>query len=118
MLKSIKESGFDKVIKELISKGVIYMGSSAGSYVTCPTIEMAVWKHQDKYGHYAVTDLSAMNLVPFLVTAHYKPEYDEFLREGIKKTKLPVKIITDEQAILIINDKVKLIGKGKEIKLN
>ena len=52
LLKSIKDSGFDKVVKELIPKGLIYMGASAGSYVACPTIEQAKWKHQDKYDHY------------------------------------------------------------------
>lgn len=117
LLKSIKESGFDKVIKELISGGVIYMGASAGSYVACPTIEQSKWKHQDKYNHYKVEDLQAMNLVPFLVTVHYKPEYDDVLKENIPKTKLPVRILTDDQAILIQDDKTELLGEGKEINL-
>src|SRR3989338_791475 len=57
LLKSIRESGFDKVVKELLPRGLIYMGGSAGSYVACPTIEMAGLRHQDgKYDHYGVTD--------------------------------------------------------------
>ena len=115
LLNSIRESGLDKIIKELLPKGLIYMGTSAGSYVACPTIEMAKWKHQDKYNHYHVDDLHAMNLVPFLVSVHYKPEYNEVLRNGISSTKLPVRLLTDEQAILIQGDKVKLIGEGEEI---
>ena len=118
LLKSIKESGFDTIVKELLQKGVIYMGASAGSYVACPSIEMATWKHQDKYNHYGVTDFPAMNLVPFLVTVHYKPEYDNLLREKIKKAQLPVKILTDQQALLIKNDEIHLIGDGEEIDLH
>lgn len=69
LLKSVRESGFEKVIKELIEKGVAYIGSSAGAYLACPTIEMATWKPKQK-NRFGVTDLIALNLVPFLVTAH------------------------------------------------
>ena len=118
LLKSIRESGFDIVIRELLQKGLIYMGASAGSYVACPSIEMAIWKHQDKYKHYEVTDFSAMNLVPFLMTVHYKPEYDDILKEKIAGARLPVKILTDQQALLIKNDEIHLIGDGEKIDLH
>lgn len=48
LLKAIRESGFENIVKELLPQGLIYMGASAGSYVACSTIEMAIWKHQDK----------------------------------------------------------------------
>jgi len=118
LLKSIRESGFDIVIKELIPKGMIYIGASAGSYVTCPTIEMALWKHQDKYNHHGITDLTAMNLVPFLVTAHYKPEYKELLAEKIGKTHVPVRILSDSQAILYADGKESLLGDPHPITIN
>lgn len=116
LLKCIRESGFNKVIKELLPKGFIYIGASAGSYVLCPTIEMATWKHQDKYYHYEITDYTAMNLVPFLVSVHYIPEYRDILKEKISKTKYPVKILNDRQAVLVKDNQITLLG-GKEIKL-
>ncbi|MBI2474605.1 MAG: Type 1 glutamine amidotransferase-like domain-containing protein [Candidatus Taylorbacteria bacterium] len=115
LLKSIRESGFDKVIKKLLPEGLIYMGASAGSYVTCPTIEMAGLRHQNKYDHYGVTDLRAMALVPFLLTVHYKPEYKNLVQEKIKNIKYPLRILNDDQAILIENGKTTLVGEGKEI---
>ena len=115
LLKSIRESGFDKVIKELLPKGLIYMGASAGSYVACPTIEMAGIKNQDMYDHHGVTDLTAMNLAPFLLFVHYKPEHRQLLKEKISHTTFPVKILTDEQAFLITDGKVELIGTEEEI---
>ena len=116
LLKKIRESGFDKVVKDLIAKGVIYIGVSAGSYVACPTIEMANWKHKDR-NQWGLVDLSAMNLVPFLLSVHYIPENDEAIKRGISKTKYPIRILTDKQAILVQNGKYELVGKGEEIKL-
>jgi len=116
LLKSIRESGFDKVVKELLAGDFIYMGASAGSYVAYPTIEMATWKHQDKYDHYGITDFTAMNLVSFLMTVHYMPEYHDLLKEKISKTNYPVKILDDGQAVLIKDGNVQLLG-GEEIRL-
>ena len=116
LLKSIRESGFDKVIKELLPKGFIYIGASAGSYVACPSIEMSLWKHQDKYDHYGLTDLSGMNLIPFLITAHYIPEFHDLLKDKISYAHYLVRILNDQQAITVNDDQIKLVG-GKEIKL-
>ena len=116
LLKYVRESGFDKVIKELIQKGVIYIGVSAGSYIACPTIEAALWKDQDK-NIVGLKDLTALNLVPFLLLAHYTPERKEVIKKGVSSSKYPVKILTDDQAILVRDDKVELVGKGPEIKL-
>ena len=117
LLKSVRESGLDKVLPDLLDAGVIYMSSSAGSYIACPTIEMATWKHQDKYDHYGMTDFRAMNLVPFLMSVHYNEKYRKLLTEKIKNCKLPVKVLTDTQAILVQGHNVQLIGEGDEIKL-
>ncbi len=116
LLKAVRESGFDKVIKELIEKGIAYIGSSAGSYIMCPTIEMTDWKPNDK-DKYGVTDFTALNLVPFLVFAHYLPELEDILREKVANAKYPVKILKDGQAILVENDNYKLVGEGGEVKL-
>ncbi|MDA2922094.1 peptidase E [Patescibacteria group bacterium AH-259-L07] len=117
LLKYVRESGFDKVIKEAIESGIVYIGSSGGTYIACPTIEMAAWKHQDKYNRFDVTDFTALNLVPFLITAHYRSEYKSLLQQMILKSRYPVKILTDEQALLIRNSKIKLVGRGKEIEI-
>ncbi len=41
LMEKLKESGADKIIKDFIEKNCIYIGSSAGSIVCCPTIEGA-----------------------------------------------------------------------------
>jgi len=115
LLKYVRESGFHKVVKELIQKGVVYIGASAGSYIACPTIEMATLKHQDK-NRVGLKDLKALNLAPFLITVHYESKYKAILKKEIPKAKFPVRILRDNQALLISNGKVKFVGKGEEVK--
>ncbi|MDH4330536.1 MAG: Type 1 glutamine amidotransferase-like domain-containing protein [Candidatus Moranbacteria bacterium] len=117
LLKSIRESGFDIIVKELLDKGVAYFGSSAGSYVACPTIEMATWKPEEKKDRCGVTDFSAINLVSFLAFAHYADDMKSIIQEKISKSKYPVKIIRDDQAILVEDDKVTFVGEGEEVEL-
>ena len=113
LLKYIRESGFDKIVKDLINQGVIYIGVSAGSIVAGPTIETANWKHQDR-NEVGLTDLTAMNLVSFNVFVHYGPEFTGIVGEELKKTKYPLHILTDSQALLIRDGKVEMVGEGKE----
>lgn len=104
----------DKIIMELLPQGFIYIGINAGSYVACPTIEMVTWIHQDKYDHYGLTDFTAMNLVPFLMSVHYVLEYHDLLKEKIKNSKYSTKVLNDEQALLVKDGNIRLIG-GEEI---
>ena len=41
LMEKLKESGADKIIKEFVASGGIYIGSSASSIICCPTIEGA-----------------------------------------------------------------------------
>lgn len=117
LLKCIRSSGFEKVVKEMISNGKVYVGSSAGSYVACPTIDMATWKHQDRE-RFDMTDFQAMQLVPFLVSAHYDPLYKDPVQKGIAQTSLPVVLLNDTQAVLCINNHYTIVGKGEKMMFN
>ena len=94
LLKVIKESGFDKTLRKLIEEGIVYVGSSAGSYIMCPTIEMATWKTDSK-PRYSLKDLTGLNYVPFLMSVHYDPKNKKILIDAIKNTKYQVKILND-----------------------
>ena len=116
LLQQARMSGFTELAPKFVNNGVIYIGSSAGSYLACPTIEVASWKHQDRNA-VGLTDLTALSLVPFVMSVHYKPEYDESLKEGIAQTKYPVRILSDDQALVVLGNEVKLVGRGEEITL-
>ena len=56
-----------------------------------------------------------MNLVPFLIKAHYTPDMKEVLEEKTKDVDYKTRILTDDQAIVVQNDTIKLLGGGQEI---
>lgn len=114
LLKSIRESGFENVINDLLNKGAVYIGSSAGSYVACPSIIMATFSERPK-DRCGVTDFTALNLVPFLISAHYTPDKLPNLKEKSKILNLPLHILNDQQAIISIDGKTKLLGDGEKI---
>ena len=114
LLKAVRESGFENVIKELIENGVVYVGSSAGSYITCPSIVMATWSNRG-FDRCGITEYSAMNLVPFLIKAHYTPDMLETLKEKVNDLQYPMRVLNDDQAILVQDGEVQLLGGGDEI---
>lgn len=116
LLKCIKESGFDDVVKKLIKRGTIYIGVSAGSYIACPTIEMALWDHQD-VNIVGLKDLTALNLIPFLLLVHYEPKHKSALEKAVLNAHWPVRILKNNQALLVKDGQTRLVGEGKAIKI-
>ncbi len=112
LLKWVRESGFDVLLPSFLKRGGLYVGVSAGSYLVCPTIEQATWKHQDR-NKVGITDLTALNLVPFLISAHYEEKYRSIIDQAAKNTKWPIVALTDQQAIVVQGNKIKVIGEGK-----
>jgi len=114
LLSETRKSGFDKVVKELVGQGVVYVGSSAGSYLVCPTIEASTWKPADK-PRFGVKDFTALNLAPFIMSVHFTPEYADIIKQAASSCQYPVKILTDQQALAVEDDKITLAGQGVEI---
>lgn len=113
LLKAIRETGFAEVLKELLSEGKVYIGTSAGAYIMCPTIEVANWNETGK-DRFKLTDFSALNYVPFVLKVHYKDEAENLVKEKMKTLKYPLRILRDGQGIIKENDKYTFIG-GEEV---
>jgi len=113
LLKAIRETGFAEVLKELLSEGKVYIGTSAGAYIMCPTIEVANWNEtgRDRFG---LTDFSALNYVPFVLKVHYKDEAENLVKEKMKTLKYPLRILKDGQGIIKEDGKYTFVG-GEEI---
>lgn len=116
-LDRIRKTGLDKMIKSFVKKGGVYLGLSAGSYVACPTIEAASWKHADR-NKKGLKDLKGLNLVSFIVTAHFERDLYGTIETASKTVKYPVIALTDRQAILVNDGSVKIIGRGKKNTFN
>jgi len=112
LLYHAQKSGFLTVAKNLIDKGVIYIGSSAGSILVCPTIDTA--RLFDSASVVPdLQDYQGMNLVDFLIIPHFdKPRYLGRLQKTIEqwsKKKYNLFPLSDEQAIIIQGDEYTLI---------
>lgn len=116
-LYRIKKTGLDKLIKSFVRRGGVYVGLSAGSYVACPTIEAAAWKHADT-NFVRLKNLNGLNLVPFLITAHFSERFRPIIEKSAQNTKYEVIALTDKQAVLVKGKSKKIIGKGKKNILN
>jgi len=120
LLKAIRECNFEKIIRDKFEQGLIYVGSSAGSYVCCPTIETSAWKEKvkkDMHDRHGVTDFTAMNLVPFLMFVHYSEEYKQLIVRKVKELKYTLKILNDQQGLKVAGKKVELEGHKHKINI-
>lgn len=113
LLKYVRESGFDKVLKPFLDRGGIYFGVSAGSYIAGPDISGAQWKHLEDVNTVGLKDLRGLGLVDFLISPHYIPEHEAIINENKDKVPYPIYALTDQQAISVDNDEIQFIGPGK-----
>lgn len=113
LLKQMRKSGFDKIIKKLLRKGIVYIGVSAGSIVAGKTIQTAGWKtDKEKFG---LLNLKGLKLVKSNIFVHYQPEHLEMLKQKPKRVKKKLRILTDEQALFVFGRKTTLVGEGEAI---
>ena len=112
LMKHIRLSGFDKVVRKLVKRGVMYVGVSAGSIVAGKTIETAGWKNADR-NTVNLKNLNGMNLVNFNVFVHYRPEWAEIIKQKIPnpKNRKNLKILTDSQALIVQGKNILLVGE-------
>lgn len=90
---------------------------SAGSIVACPTIVPAAWSPPD-INYVGLENLAGLNLVNFLIHPHFEPEKKDILEREIVKVSYPVVALTNEQAILVHDHKIQIIGEGEKYFFN
>jgi dipeptidase E len=114
LAKSI-ESGFKKMLKELLSNGKIYVGSSAGSILAGPSHEPfkdEELKELDRA--FKIDSFDGAALVKYIVLPHFNQE--KYLKESINTLKkygqkYQIKTLNDNQAILIDGETEELVTR-------
>ncbi|TWO99259.1 hypothetical protein EUA79_01040 [TM7 phylum sp. oral taxon 351] len=85
LMEKLKESGADRAIKNFISRGGIYIGSSAGSIVCCPTIEGAE-KFDNPNLAPNLKNFNGMGIFNEVIIPHtQKEKYIERIKEATEK---------------------------------
>lgn len=116
LLNAMRRCNFEKVIRKLLKWGIVYIGVSAGSIVAGKTIKTAEWLGDENIA--GMKNLNGLNLVPFDIFPHYDPKYDEVIKQKIKspkKRQKKLRLVTDQQAILVQGKDSMLIGDGEQI---
>ncbi len=116
LLDRVRASSFDKVIMELLEKGVIYVGSSAGSVLAGPTIETARGADDDTVV-LDLKDFTGLGLIDVAIIPHYDEEkYADVFKKRISSWKEPHKILflNNDQALVVRGETLKVVSCGTD----
>ena len=110
LMQELRRTGTDKLLIDQIENGKLYIGESAGTMILASNIEYA--KDMDNHLEQTpgFTDFSGLGVIDFYPIVHYNSfPFVEATKKVIQKNKhLSLKIITNKQAITIIDDKVSI----------
>lgn len=94
LLDMVRKYNFDKVIKDFINKGKIYIGSSAGSQIIGSTIDLCSIYETNNVG---MTDFTAIGIVDKEIVPHANKK--EELLKSVKRDDLI--LLYDGEGIII-----------------
>lgn len=109
--KAMALSGFDKAIRKLLDKGIVYAGYSAASCVAGPTlhgIELCDDINLVPERYPAETLWEGLGLIDYLIAPHFKSAHPESpmidtVVEYLKKNGMPYKTLHDGEAVVVDN---------------
>lgn len=70
LLEQLRKKGVDKLLKEELNKGKLFIGESAGAIVCAPDIKY-IEMMDEKPSDYSLTDDGGLSLINFYVLPHY-----------------------------------------------
>lgn len=106
LLKKVRESGFDKIVKEFVDEGKLYVGVSAGSILVCPSIEISAPFDPNDVG---LKDYTGLSLVNFVIAPHSGKKDEAIINEYRKKLPYEISPLNDGQALLALDKKIVVI---------
>lgn len=98
LLDKVRKTGFDKKIKEMVEKGVVYVGVSAGSILVGPNIGLAGPFDPNDFG---VTDYTGVNLTDKVICPHYNEKNEAFINKFKEKDNYEIVRLNDGQALVV-----------------
>jgi len=103
----MRRSGFDTIIKDLLDRGIVYGGDSAGALVAGTSIAGVEAADEPAFAAEVITD--GMHLVPFVIMPHVdNPEFAEVLPvvRGRHDNMIELK---DSQAVIFDGDQQRIV---------
>lgn len=110
LLQELKRTGADKIIKEEVNKGKLYIGESAGAMVVSHNIEYAQKMDSVKKAP-SLTQYEALGLVDFYPLPHFESAPFKKIAQSVIDTyssTLQLTPISNHDAILIDDGKIRV----------
>lgn len=126
LLKHLKESGTDQILKRFVATNGLLIGFSAGSIVQTPTIQIANYPSYDcDENAVSVTDFTGLGFTKYEVHSHYSGsiQEDNELIMYSKSNNHPIYALPDGSGIFEEGAKQKIFGtivmfdNGEKIKV-
>jgi len=119
----LRSSGAVDVLLELL-KTRVYMGISAGSIATGPTLALSSSTDAPfAYDDDLPNDVVGLHLVPFHIRPHFNSSdfpkaSEEYLREKAKEVPETIYALDDQSALKVIDGNVEIVSEGETLVLN
>jgi len=118
LLLQARKSGFDKWIKKAVNNGKIYTGSSAGSIIASPNIEVLRILEIKIYKEKLIT-YDSFGLVDFIIFPHwgsrdFKNSYLNHRIDFAYKPENKIILLNDRQFVKVENDMYKIVEVEKQ----
>ena len=107
----IRRRGIDKYLKDILEKGALYVGSSAGSMITSRSLGLVEWYIGEKERGAGV--IPGLSLVDFDIYPHYSDNVFDEIQKNYKRNKLY--LLKDGEEIIWENGKVAVNGEERII---
>ena len=108
----LKETGADDIIKELVKRGKVYGGGSAGAIMAGPTLKFFETADDPKEAPVHMTD--GLSLTNTVVVPHWQDEkYGPIIAsiaDKLETAGYSIEPITNEQALIIDGNRKRVVG--------
>lgn len=111
LLYWMRRVGFEKLLPKLLASGVIYVGSSAGSWALSASQDVARWFVDDPEP--GVEIIPGLSLIDFYIYPHYDESQYERIKNNFKQGTLY--LLKNGEAITIQNGVIEVLGETRII---
>lgn len=120
LMEWINKSGLTEMMPKLLETKV-YVGVSAGSMVTNPTLLLELSKKLYGEDLERGEEMNGLNLVDFYIVPHLNSMFfTNVVEENIESLEIKDKIyaLDDNSAVVVDGDKIEIISEGETLELN
>ena len=108
-LDKLRKTGLDRIIKDRVRRGVIYVGGSAGAHIASMDVSHVLEVDENAVG---LSDFRALGLLNGVLICHYSEARRPWL-EHARLGRYPVYALTDDDTLVVTEETItKIEGCG------